>query len=334
LPASRPAGRLRGLLGVAAGVLLVLFAVIAGAGWLAFRFPAFDLINNILPVWLAGGIVAAIVLFACRGWSRILIAGSAILAVSGLPPVLRDLSGSARAVVDQDRAGSAGMVKLAQFNVLKDNQTPQAVAAWVRHEHPDVVTMEETLGSSREILRLLRPLYPYQVSCLSRMRCSTVILSREAPSASGGLARGDPENRKTLSATWVRFDRNGHPFTVIAVHMMRPWPWGDQERGRLMLAAFLDTIDRKRTIIAGDFNTTPWAVAMREQDRMIAMPRYTHSPTWPAMIDGTDTPPVLPIDHIYAGSDWRVTALRRGPRLGSDHFPLVATLRLRDAAGR
>jgi endonuclease/exonuclease/phosphatase (EEP) superfamily protein YafD len=325
---------LQTLLGVAASVLLILCAVIAGAGWLAFRFPAFDLINNVLPVWFASGIVAAIVLFACRGWTRILVAGSAIVAVSGFPPIMRDLFGSARVVVDRDRAGSAGMLKLVQFNALKDNQAPRAVAAWIRHEQPDVVTMEETLGSSRAILRLLRPLYPYQVSCLSRMRCSTVILSREAPSASGGLARGDPENRKTLSATWMRFDRNGHPVTVIAVHMMRPWPWGDQARGRLMLAAFLDTIDRKRTIIAGDFNTTPWAVAMRNQDRMIALPRYTHSPTWPAMIDGTATPPFLPIDHIYAGSDWQLTSLRRGPRLGSDHFPLVAILRLQDATGR
>lgn len=305
--------------------MLVLCAATALTGWLALRFPAFDLINHLLPIWLLGGIVAAIAIVICRGWSRTLVAGSAVIAVSALPPLIREGFGNTRVAGDPARTGSAPSLKLVQFNVLKDNRTPEAVAAWVRHERPDIVTMEETLGSSRAILRQLRPLYPYQVSCLSRMRCSTVILSREAPSASGGLARGDPENRQALSATWMRFDHGGHPFTVIAVHMMRPWPWGDQESGRLMLAAFLDTIDRNRTIVAGDFNAAPWAVAMRAQDGLIALPRYTHGPTWPAMIDGIDTSPILPIDHVYAGSGWRVRSIKRGPHLGSDHLPLVVS---------
>lgn len=331
LSASRSVSRWQRLLSIVASVMLILSAGAASAGWLALHFPAFDFISNVLPVWLAGGIVAAIMLYASRGWSWALKAGFALLVVSGLPSVMYDLSSRAHLVADRDHAGSAGTFKLVQFNALKANRTPQAAAAWIRQERPDVVTMEETLGSSRTILHLLRPFYPYQVSCLSRMRCSTVILSREAPSASGGLARGDPENRKTLSAIWMRFDRDGHPFTVIAVHMMRPWPWGDQESGRVMLAAFLNMTDRNRTIVAGDFNTTPWAVAMRSQDRLIALPRYTHKPTWPAMVDGIATPPILPIDHIYAGSDWRMTGLRSGPRLGSDHLPLVATLRLQEA---
>jgi hypothetical protein len=37
----------------------------------------------------------------------------------------------------------------------------------------------------------------------------------------------------------------------------------------------------------------------------------------------------LPIDHIYAGSDWRTVKIERGPRgLGSDHRPLIITLAL------
>jgi len=30
--------------------------------------------------------------------------------------------------------------------------------------------------------------------------------------------------------------------------------------------------------------------------------------------------PLLPIDQIYAGADWRTLGVRRLPRLGSDHY--------------
>jgi endonuclease/exonuclease/phosphatase (EEP) superfamily protein YafD len=47
--------------------------------------------------------------------------------------------------------------------------------------------------------------------------------------------------------------------------------------------------------------------------------------SWPA----TRSPiPILPIDHLYAGPAWRTVNVERGPHLGSDHYPLVATLML------
>ena len=75
-----------------------------------------------------------------------------------------------------------------------------------------------------------------------------------------------------------------------------------------------------------------WEIYLVEglADGRLAVVTKTHH----AMVDGIAMPPILPIDHIYAGSDWRMTGLRRGPRLGSDHFPLVATLRLQEAGRR
>jgi endonuclease/exonuclease/phosphatase (EEP) superfamily protein YafD len=40
-------------------------------------------------------------------------------------------------------------------------------------------------------------------------------------------------------------------------------------------------------------------------------------------------PALLPIDHIYAGRAWRTVRLVRGPRVGSEHYPLVIDLALR-----
>lgn len=308
---------------IAAWAVLVITLLLALSSWLAFRFVQFDLVNNILPLWLAVGFVAALSIVACRGWSVGVTLSLVILAVSGVPPLLRDFPAQNAVPLTSTPARP---LRIVQFNVLKNNPTPWAVAAWIEHEQPDVVTMSETLGANRAIRRSLSAFYPYQTSCLSRMRCSTVILSRERPLASGGLAHGDPENRQGLSAAWARFNHYGRPYTLVAVHMMRPWPWGDQTPGRKALTAFLHTVNENRVIVAGDFNLTPWTVAMREQDRLFGITRLASVPSWPAVIGNFRTLAVMPIDHVYAGGDWHVRSLTLGPYLGSDHLPIVATL--------
>src|SRR3546814_7596545 len=61
-------------------------------------------------------------------------------------------------------------------------------------------------------------------------------------------------------------------------------------------------------------NLTPWAAAMREQDRALApLTRMTRAPSWPRAL------PVLPLDHLYAGPDWGLVSARRLAATGSDH---------------
>src|SRR3546814_1418660 len=86
-------------------------------------------------------------------------------------------------------------------------------------------------------------------------------------------------------------------------------------------ARALARIDRDALIVAGDMNLTPWAAAMREQDRALApLSRMTRAPSWPRAL------PVLPIDHVYAGPDWGLVSARRLPATGSDHRPILVTL--------
>ena len=180
---------------------------------------------------------------------------------------------------------------------------------------------------------LVAPNYPYAVDCVGQMRrCSTVILSKTAPLASGGLALGDPENRGGLSAGWVRFDHAGGPFTLIGVHLLRPWPYGDQSGELAQLTRFIAAQDRNRLIVTGDFNLPPWTFGMKRLERDIANPRLSRAlPTWPAPGVGLDhhwfLPPVLPLDHVFAGRGWSLAGLARGPVLGSDHLPLVIDLK-------
>jgi hypothetical protein len=50
--------------------------------------------------------------------------------------------------------------------------------------------------------------------------------------------------------------------------------------------------------------------------------------SWPA---SRIAPPLLAIDHVFLGRRWTVDRIDRGPWLRSDHFPLLARLRLSSA---
>lgn len=307
--------------------LLALCTSLLVFGQLAWVFKPVDLVNCLLPVIVLLGVVGAAVglPWSGRPWRTgallaVLLGIGGRMGAADLPMVTR--------------ASAARALRLVQFNAFKDNATPATAARWIAEQAPDIVTLDEALGASRAVVDRLSAQYPYRVSCLSRMRCSTVILSRVAPLASGGLAHGDPENRKALSATWARFASAGGPVTVVAVHLVRPWPWGDQAASQQQLTAFLKTCDPHRTIVVGDFNLTPWNVELHRQDAAIGLARLTHGiPTWPALRPGwLPVPAIMPIDHLYAGDDWTLASLRRSPWLGSDHYALSFVLAERPRA--
>ncbi len=171
----------------------------------------------------------------------------------------------------------------------------------------------------------LRSLYPYQVSCVAAMHCSTVILSRRPFIASGGLAQGDPENRKGLSAAWATIASRAGPATIVAAHLDRPWPWHSGPDDVAMLARFVRRQNGATTLVAGDFNRPAWSFQTGQLTDTLGLARARDIRSWPAM---TGLPPLLAIDHIFLGAGWRVIRISRGPALGSDHYPLLLRLRL------
>ena len=312
----------------------LLAALIGLVGCLGAFSPAADSLNYLTPVWLAVGLVAAIppVVRHRRWMRRCGLAAVVILVATGGMNLHR--GAPAR------QTGGPVDLRIVQFNVTKRNLAPAEAAGWIAAQGADIVVLEEAAVVGAQVRDRLESDYPFVVDCVgARDRCSTAILSRRPPVRSGGLARDDPENRKGLSAAWATFADGKGEFTVVGVHMGRPWPYGDQTASLLQLGAFLLTPPRDRLIVVGDFNQPPWTFAMQRQDREIGLSRLTGSqPTWPVrhlpigVADLTiSSPTILPIDHAYAGRDWAAVRVTRGPDIGSEHRPLVIDLARREA---
>ena len=303
------------------------FAVLLGSlGQFGRISVPLDAINNFSQIWMAAGVAGGLGLILVNGTARIW----GIVAIVLMWTTAAVNFGSALLPVTDDRLTPE--LQIVQFNAYKANQTPDKSAQWILDQEPDIVILEEGALAGFKVRDLLRQTLPYTSDCLGSdgHRCSTMILSAEPPIASGGLAEGDPENRQTLSAAWARFDSDKGPFTVVGVHMRRPWPYDDQTADLQRLRAFVRSLNSPLTIVAGDFNQTPWTFGEKALRERMGLRLVTSGfRTWPALplpVPGHPIIPLLAIDHVYAGPGWAITSIERGLPIGSDHLPVVVSM--------
>ncbi|AJA10075.1 hypothetical protein SKP52_15995 [Sphingopyxis fribergensis] len=285
------------------------------AAWLSLGggfVRALDVLASFLPLF--GGAVLLGLLFARRS-----LRSTAVVALLGLTPVAIGVMPELTREIPAAQEG-ATPVRLLTHNVWTRNADPAETAQAIIDAKPDVVMLQEVDGDFRPMLAALNQHFAYATKCPAN--CDLAIFSRW-PIADSDYFLKDAKGQKFGPAMlWARIvGPGGQPFTVVTLHYPRPTS-RDQAVRRRDVARALTRIERGPLIVAGDMNLTPWAAAMREQDRALApLTRMTRAlPSWPRAF------PVLPIDQLYAGPDWGLVSARRLPATGSDHVPILVTL--------
>ncbi|THD63270.1 endonuclease/exonuclease/phosphatase family protein [Phenylobacterium sp.] len=307
----------------AAGALALLIAgLAAGLALLAQggRFSArLDVFSHPAPLYLAAALAAAaLALIGAARLRRVglglAILGAILSAALILPEFLRDTGPVAA-------PGAPGQIKVIEFNARRSNQRFQEIADWLASEHPDVVVLEEanTVLADTVLFRM------GWRGAAGRIRDSLILTPRPYEAMNRPIV--DPRSKLTFVNATYR-DAQG-PFDVVVTHLV--WPGPAQARQRATLHAVLASLPTDRTILAGDFNSTSWSFARRQDDRTFGLVRRDRAFwSWPADVGRAGNTlfpfPLLPIDHLYAGPGWATVSVRRGPPLGSDHYPLVVTL--------
>jgi len=140
--------------------------------------------------------------------------------------------------------------------------------------------------------------------------------------------------RRFLTGAVVDLSIDGVPVTLMAVHTIAPFSPAQldaRDRQISTLAEIAEASVDRPVIALGDFNLTPYAPAFdRLTDAGMSPLAETGTPlaTWPTWL------PILglPIDHVLGNQRVAIDAVERGPDIGSDHYPVVAQLRLLDSA--
>jgi endonuclease/exonuclease/phosphatase (EEP) superfamily protein YafD len=303
--------------------LFLVAALCAGAAAAAQQGRAslrWDILTHFAPIWFAGALACALIaLIALRGLSRLMIlamgAAGVIFAGMLIAPEFTRSTGP--------HAGpdAPGQLKIVQFNVWAHSEDPRASVDWLAREDPDIVVLEET---TPEFRRLVAAEGRWRIVC---PQCEVMILSKRPAVAyaprSAGRAPG-PIARATFR------DAAGE-FTVIGVHNAWPTDAGDQQAQEARLARAIAGFPRERTIVTGDFNSAPWSFYRQRWDANFDLPRRDRALfSWPARqstrMRWLGAVPILPIDHVFAGPGWATVSITRGPKLSSDHYPVVAIL--------
>ena len=283
-----------------------------------------DLLTHFTPVWLALGVASLLAALLFMGsWRRWTFAFVALIAV---------IASCALMAVDLKRlperfaaADPSETLKIIEFNAWVKNGDYDRITRWLIKEDPDVVILPEgSIPLSRAIAQATKLQVFEGSGAFIATRAKTIDhrFAWDARFLAGG----------STALSWVVLrGPDGRPFTIVGVHCGWPIPartaWADDQK----ITSLLNTMDRSRTILAGDFNSTQWSFRQRMADAAFGLERRDRlNLTWPArlpMMGGRSFPiPFLSIDHFYAGSAWRTVSVERGPRLGSDHYPLVAVI--------
>ena len=297
----------------------------AWSGWL-------DLVNAAAPltVAVAGAGVLAARMALPRGRTRTVCQLAALAAAAANLVVFGPGAASAPPA---PAAGNLPTYRVVAANLYHENDMPFRAVGSVVARGADAVLTLEADGTTEQAKALLMKAYPYQSVCGSG--AVRIWLKRSILAQGCGLPIRNAPAKWGKDFLWVRTTGpNGRPLVLAAVHLGRPYPPARQDQERAMLAQVMaGGLSSPDTILAGDFNTAPWTMAMIRQDRLLAgLRRLTGSqPTYPAentLLRKAWPLPFLPIDHMYVGSHWRPVRIQRFRITGSDHLGLEADLAL------
>lgn len=234
--------------------------------------------------------------------------------------------------------GNTARLRIAVANVRSSNLRKDLVIEWLRRESPDLFVLIEIDQKWVEGISEFADLYPFAVShpddrgnfgigCWSRIPLD---VSRGLFGLGGDLPQLD------LS---FRADGLEAPIRLLGTHPPPPVNAGaTAERDRLIAAYAQRARESReageRVLVLGDLNCSRFSPVVRrlaESGGLVdasaaqALPGFR---TWPATPLGRVIGTV--IDHCFVDPRITVERFEVGPSVGSDHFPLIVDLLLRD----
>ena len=295
---------------------------LAALGWLG---PS--LVGALVSPWMSqvwGVLCAVVVLLAlARAWRAASALALPAIALSlWVLPVL----------VPIETAAPARTLKIAYANVNAWNgPTPDAVQ-WFESTDADVVALiecsQEWIDALRAVTRAGSSLWPNAAVRIDDHPIGGVALLSRHP-LRDVEAIVSPEGRFPMIDAVVQAPAG--PMRILVAHPVPPvgveaLQMRDDEIRWLAQRAAGSALPMA---VVADFNDTPFGRALREFAARSGMRSAASATglvtTWPARVAGVPCPAPLriAIDHCFVSREIGIASLSAGPRIGSDHLPLV-----------
>lgn len=209
-------------------------------------------------------------------------------------------------------------LKIISSNVYLGNSDLSRLKTLVDQEQPDVIVLLEFSPQHLAPVKTWTD-YPHQILQARSGAFGMAILSRFALSETQIIT-------DSLGIEHIRTQvQASQPFQLVGFHPLPPVSEQAYRVRDQLLQDLTKPPYQEPSIIAGDFNATPWSSAFQG----LAQRGYYRSlnlfPTWPTKLRGIIG---IPIDQVLASSHWQLRSTRIGPHIGSDHYPVIVELNL------
>lgn len=208
-------------------------------------------------------------------------------------------------------------LSVASFNLNLDNHQAPGLDNWVASEGPDVLALFEVTPQHAPLIERLKGSLRYVIKQQQDDQFGVAVLSRIP--FDGAQVKTHKGSNPYIEA---KIKIHGTPVLLRAIHPMPPISESDRAKRDELISAVAQR-GYEPLLILGDFNASPWTLAMRELSNK-GIKRATSLQPTHTLYGG------LPIDHILATeAHWQVVSAGTGGDFGSDHRLVWASLRTR-----
>jgi len=307
-------------LATAAALFLALITLL---GFVASPASLFEMLAQFRPQLAAASVVLILAALLAQRRLAAVIALAAFLA--NLAPLAPYLNLAAVA-----RPASGPAFRVLTLNLHGDPRTAEKFRALVAAQNPDIILLTELPWSLDAFLGELAAAYPNQIVDRRRHSGFDVALFTRWNVKARNVDRSVSLQVPVLSTELC--DPSGEAgscLTLIGLHAARPFGLGaDVQAAQFALARRLADAAKTPILLVGDLNMTPWAPSFHQLVKTLSLSDsaagHPLTGTWFARNPLLG----LPIDHILAGPGIKVLDYHVGADVGSDHFPVIASLAL------
>jgi endonuclease/exonuclease/phosphatase (EEP) superfamily protein YafD len=221
-------------------------------------------------------------------------------------------------------ATGASDFKVVSVNLQASNGIHDKLFALLAAEEPDIVVLQEVTPEWAESLRPVYADYPHRI-VEPRVGAFGIGILSKHPLISAIAVDSEPLTLPTLITT---VGIRGKEIGLVGTHPMVPLgPRNFDARNAQLeqIGRLLQKMPNPR-ILVGDMNVSMWDMSYRLLENRTWMRNVRDGfgvlPTWPTFLPFA----MIPIDHVLVSEDIGVLDVRTGPRIGSDHLPLIVTL--------
>lgn len=270
-------------------------------------------------------LIASALLFYCLWRKAVRLAVFAIMIIVFNLSVLITPAGTVQA----SSSSATGTFGLYSANLHISNDDISGLTEELQDMDPDMVLLLEVTPLHESQLGTAVKKYPYSIhKTFSGEREIGFVFLSKFPILSSSITRLSDVCNFILKA---KVEIGNKPVLFYGLHARRPDMLGFTERRDQFLSIAADIRNRQLPVIlAGDFNSTPFAPIFR---RLITVSGlrdpaadFGWQPSWPTYV------PFLwiPIDHVLLSPEVRIHKRGTGSFIGSDHYPVFAELSIQN----